>query len=62
MAVRKKPKRIYFSVTEDIYQIFKDWCKYNKSTMQEQLECMFETWLLTEVTDKDMDFNRGRDI
>ena len=58
MVKRKKPKRLYFSVTEDIHQLFKDWCEYNDTTIQEQLECMFESWLLTEVTDRDYSFNR----
>ena len=58
MVKRKKQKRLYFSVTEDIHQLFKDWCEYNNTTIQEQLECMFESWLLTEVTDRDYNFNR----
>lgn len=58
MAKRKKPKRLYFSVTEDIHQLFKDWCEYNETTIQEQLECMFESWLMLEVTDKDYTFNK----
>lgn len=49
MVVRKKPKRLYFSVREDVHAQFKKWCEKNNTTIQEQLESMFEVWMETEV-------------
>lgn len=49
MITRKKPKRLYFSVREDVHKKFKKWCEKNDTTIQEQLENMFQVWVETEV-------------
>ena len=49
MAKRRKPKRLYLSVTEDTYAKFKKLCEEKDITIQKQLESIFELWLETEV-------------
>lgn len=53
---RSKPKRLYFSVEEEVYKKFKKYCEINNTTIQEQLSSLFDTLWTSIELDENLNF------
>ena len=59
---RTKPKRLYFSVDEDVYEKFKKYCKINNTTIQYELSSLFDTLWTNIEMNENLDFSEGGEI
>ena len=59
---RTKPKRLYFSVDENVYEKFKQYCKKNETTIQYELSSLFDTLWTSIEMNENLDFQEGGEI
>ena len=59
---RTKPKRLYFSVDENIYEKFKQYCKKNNTTIQYELSSLFDTLWTNIEMGENLNFQEGGEI